>query len=318
MENKQGIIDFIVKNSIEKVKCNICGSENREIISNNTHWNIPSTNVICKDCGLIYLYPRINEETYKVFYEKYYRKIWKGTSEGTPEEIIKNQILAGKKIVESLKKNHISVKNKRVLDYACSCGHCLMAFKEEGCSVFGIDYDKELIDFGRKKGLNLSVGGIDDIKGEFDIIVLSNIIEHLLNPKEDLKKIFSHLKTGGAVYLTQTGLHALKVYYNGLDSILFPEHPYTFTLTTFLNLISFLGLEPINSDESIFVIAKKTNKISPRVISDYKNIKNFLQKYGKPSIYNTLRIHSISIINLILGEKISRIIKNHLRKILFK
>ena len=51
----------------EKVSC-LCGKENKEIIAEVDRYGVICPTVICRSCGLIYLSPRLTDESYQHFY----------------------------------------------------------------------------------------------------------------------------------------------------------------------------------------------------------------------------------------------------------
>lgn len=285
---------FIKENSNEEICCDICGSNEKEIISTKARINTKVTTVICKTCGLIYISPRLSDEKYKEFYEKYNRDSKGVEYHIDPDKLknrikseIKSQIGLGNRIIKCLEENNIDMKNKKILDIGCAEGFALLPFKEKlNCEVVGFDYDEKMIEVGEKRNLNIYVGGTESIKGKFDLIILSNIIEHLLFPKQELKKILMHLNDGGYLYATQTGVYATKYHYGyDIDYFFRVEHPYAYSLRTFTNLINLVGLRPIMANEGIHVLAKKT-KENKNIVSDYDNLISFVKECHKKKFKN--------------------------------
>ncbi len=101
-----------------------------------------------------------------------------------------------------------SVKGK-VLDIGCAAGGTLEYLKSKGASyAVGIDIDKEAISIAEKKNLDLVfAGNVEKDKmpfpeKEFDCIIMADILEHLYNPWEILKKMTSYLKDDGYMLLS--------------------------------------------------------------------------------------------------------------------
>ena len=78
------------------------------------------------------------------------------------------------------------LKPGKVLDVGCSSGGMLQIFKEAGYDVTGMDYDKDRVAYGVKKGLNLFEGDAFDVEGKFDLIIYSHVLEHILDLKGEL------------------------------------------------------------------------------------------------------------------------------------
>ena len=97
-----------------------------------------------------------------------------------------------KTFVKELKKLEI----KNVLDIGCGEGFILNKLKQEkiGESWEGIDYSKEAVEIGKKihSYLDLTQGDIYNTgfkDAAFDLVVCTEVLEHLENPEKALKEI---------------------------------------------------------------------------------------------------------------------------------
>lgn len=84
----------------------------------------------------------------------------------------------------------------KVLDIGCSSGYLDKYLTEENkCRVTGIEIDKEAAEVAGKYCEKIIVGDIENsdiltqIKDKFDVIILGDVLEHLVNPDVLLKKI---------------------------------------------------------------------------------------------------------------------------------
>ena len=79
---------------------------------------------------------------------------------------------------------------------------------------FLVDYDKKYLDYPKSKGINIIFGGIEDLireKIKPDLILLSHVIEHIVDLEKfliDLKKI---MKENSLVYFEFPALDSLKL-----------------------------------------------------------------------------------------------------------
>jgi len=86
-------------------------------------------------------------------------------------------------------------KNDNVLDIGCGNGFVAYDIAQKAKSVLGIDINKQSIKFGRKyyqrENLSFVIGDATkyQLKNNFDLIVLSNVLEHIKNRTAFLKKI---------------------------------------------------------------------------------------------------------------------------------
>lgn len=58
----------------EKVKCNLCGSNDYEKVCEEGKFGLPTNVILCKECGLGYLNPRWDGDSYMNFYRYEYDK----------------------------------------------------------------------------------------------------------------------------------------------------------------------------------------------------------------------------------------------------
>lgn len=98
--------------------------------------------------------------------------------------------------------------NSSILDIGCHAGAFGKILLELGHQVTGIDNDREAVEIARKNGLNIVLGDIEDYKvlssinKQFDVILLMDILEHLQNPANILKRLKSVLIRNGRIIAT--------------------------------------------------------------------------------------------------------------------
>jgi len=103
-------------------------------------------------------------------------------------------------------------KSARILEIGAGMGRFLQFLGETGYENFlGIDISPESIQYCQEKGIKKvqlikNLGEFFVGAGNYDLIVMNDVIEHL--PKEEtietLKKIYEHLNTGGR-FIVKTG-----------------------------------------------------------------------------------------------------------------
>ena len=102
----------------------------------------------------------------------------------------------------------------RVLDVGCGNGYTCGKFLEHGAQVVGIDLSREGIELARREypeGRFELVGADDDLLeklGEepFDLVVSTEVVEHLYAPRRWAKGCFAALKPGG-LFICTTPYH---------------------------------------------------------------------------------------------------------------
>lgn len=95
-----------------------------------------------------------------------------------------------------------------ILEVGCGTGVFGNILTELGHKVIGIDKDQEAVKIARQNGMNVILGNIEDykilsyFKIRFDVILLMDVLEHLLNPVDVLKRLGSILKIDGRIIVT--------------------------------------------------------------------------------------------------------------------
>jgi 2-polyprenyl-3-methyl-5-hydroxy-6-metoxy-1,4-benzoquinol methylase len=94
--------------------------------------------------------------------------------------------------------------NKSVLEVGCSSGYLTKIMSERGCEVVGIEIDPEAALVAEAWAERVVVGNIDEgdvwnyVKDEsFDVVLLSDILEHLHDPLGSLRQAVRKLKPSG-------------------------------------------------------------------------------------------------------------------------
>lgn len=295
LENKKNVEDKIESKEyvFENVKCVVCDDCDFELLAEKDRYGLYVPTVICKKCGLLQTNPRMNQESYNKFYDSGYRKLYHGIDVPT-DEFFRGQVVRGRTILEFIEqKTQKKFRNKFIVEIGTGAGGILQAFKENDNDVFGLDLGSEYIEFGRLKGLNLNVGTtdqLDKLSAKPDLLIYSHVLEHILNPGEELIKLKKYLKEDSLVYIEVPGVMNLtKTYDQDLLQYLQNAHVYHFSLETLNNLAQKSGLRLIYGNEVINAIFElnSINKIYKNVyVETIEFLKDLEKKRKNPfSIY---------------------------------
>lgn len=106
----------------------------------------------------------------------------------------------------------------RFLEIGCGEGATLEYIKSSGADyVAGVDVNAEAIAQAAKRNIDLALAAnveTDDLPfsaGEFDVIILADVLEHLVDPWETLKKITAYLKDDGHVLVSIPNIRHYRV-----------------------------------------------------------------------------------------------------------
>ena len=100
----------------------------------------------------------------------------------------------------------------RLLDVGFGNGGFLKIASEMGWNVEGIDFDPKAVEVAKARGLNVrcaSASDLHEFAGEYDVITISHVIEHVFDPSDLLRDLYRLLKPGGKLWLDTPNLSSL-------------------------------------------------------------------------------------------------------------
>ena len=252
----------------------------------------------------------MTDKSYQKFYESnFYREIYDNDRSIIDKTLDRRyEQYVGTHIFEKISNVYKITSSTHVLDFGCGGGWNLRPFKQAGAICNGIDYSYDLVEYGIKKGYSLKQGGIGEIKGKYDVIILSHVYEHFLNPINDLKEISNHLNDDGIIYIEVPNI------YNFSAGQMHIPHTYCFSPDTFPYYVGFSNLEMIefgstsNGYHMYGIFNKSFEKETlpkPQFESALKKYKMFVLKEKLKLILKTIRVFDIAkrlYINLKLNK----------------
>lgn len=215
-------------------------------------------------------------------------------------------------------------KTLNVLDVGCGYGYLTYAINQSGHNALGVDVSKNAIEIGIKNfGINYLNAKLEDLSQDyerkFDLIIATELIEHLNDIEGFLENCLRLLNNNGKIYLSTPN----KDFYPK-QSLWKTESPPVHTvwlgkksiqkLASVKNLdCEFFKVDPNNYTEEnllMSIILSKINQDATPVLSaDYKVLKNT----------NYYKNHKAkSIIKKILKNSILRSISNSIARLLTK
>jgi 2-polyprenyl-3-methyl-5-hydroxy-6-metoxy-1,4-benzoquinol methylase len=188
--------DFYSKDEIETCNCPLCEKDNFTKIDTDRGLTI----VKCNNCGLIYVNPRVCSSNENYFGESttYFeeaRLIFKGKKTHHRDRNYKSEL-------EKLKKLK---KTGKLLDVGSNMGFFLRKAKEYGYDCEGVEPSPSLSQIARENwGIDIHTNFLENLnlsKYSYDIITMIDVFEHVINPKELLKKCDELLKSDGILMI---------------------------------------------------------------------------------------------------------------------
>ena len=170
-------------------------------------------------------------------------------------------------------------ETNNMLDVGCGPGLFLIEAKKRGWNVFGTEFTDNQISYLKEQGINTSQGKLTphSFKPEsFDVIISSEVLEHINNPIEEMGLFNSFLRKGGLTYITTPNFNAIERYllkgnYNVIE---YPEHLCYYTPKTIDLLLRKTGFKKVKIKTTGISIARIKNSLKKGAFAHENNINN--------------------------------------------
>ncbi len=227
-------------------KCRVCGSSNfKKKFKKYNFWIVE-----CQDCSLIIT----NFSPDKNFYQDFYKKDY--FIQGENKRSYDDYSTEKKSLNQTFKCriDSLSIKKEsqgNALDFGCAYGYFLQQMPSSW-NKFGIEISSHAAQKAKKNNpdASIKIGKLESNtfpREKFDLITMWDVIEHLNNPKQDLKIIFDLLKGSGRFALSTGNVNSLLAKILGKKWHLYnpPQHLSYFSPKTIKTLLSSIGFSDI-------------------------------------------------------------------------
>ncbi|RHX91196.1 SAM-dependent methyltransferase [Leptospira yasudae] len=220
------------------IPCPACGSEkHRKHIQKNDF-----DYVLCERCTSLFCNPRPSERILEDFYKTAESsRFWSDVFFPTVAESRREKLFKPKaeRIFEYFKKEDFQPSK------ICDVGSGYGIFLEElrrffgDSEIFGIEPSPEMAEISKKKGietLNTTAEGSSEWRERFDLVISSEVIEHVFSVSKFIDSIFNLVRPKGYCLLTGLGYEGFDILtLQGESNSIFPPHH--------LNFMSVRGFE---------------------------------------------------------------------------
>jgi SAM-dependent methyltransferase len=214
----------------------------------------------CDECGLVQVIPRADPEVLADYYERDYRSgSMFGADVADTSRFPKDNLFylnRGESITELLSA-HLQRPNPRVLDIGAGYGHILYALGKRypDSKRSAIEFSEACVKHLKSLGFQVFSRPVEEtlprLEQEFDGVIISHVLEHLLDPPAVLRLIRRSLAPDGVLYVEVPNIPAesLLKYPDHVWAPRFDEPHITFFSTpTLRKLLESAGFEVLFCD----------------------------------------------------------------------
>jgi 2-polyprenyl-3-methyl-5-hydroxy-6-metoxy-1,4-benzoquinol methylase len=233
----------------------------------------------CVDCDFLFTSPRPEDSALGNYYisNEYVSHTAKATTlfdklyETSRELALRWKLTLVKKYI-------LTASQPTVLDYGCGTGFFLKKFKENGFNIAGVEPSSIA-----KKAAEENTGikiykSIDDISGNFDVITLWHVLEHVANLNELITELKKRLNEKGTLFIAVPNYKSNDATHYGMQWAGYdvPRHLWHFEQKTMTQLLSQHKLHVVEE------IPMKLDAIYVSMLSEkYKSGKQSLLSFTK-------------------------------------
>ena len=235
--------DTLAMDSTEfvKVHCPGCASSSHRLKFNKSGFSY----VQCLDCNSLYCSPRPARETLNNFYKNsesacYWANVlFPAVAEARREKLFR------KKAAEISKLLSVDIRNENlsICDVGAGYGILLEELHKvlPSSTLHAIEPCQEMARICKNKGIATLVSSgekASEWNNRFDLVLSSEVLEHVFSPEEFVKSLYNLARPGGRVLVTGLG-------YEGFDILVLQEKSNSVFPPHHINFLSIAGFEAL-------------------------------------------------------------------------
>ena len=188
--------------------CDICNSDTANLLytvhfAKELNEKIPDKYdiVYCNNCGFIFNNTNWDQKDYDEYYSKTTK--YSSVSSAGSGGISDVDLYRYNRQIDRIEK--IITKDVAILDIGCAKGGLLRTFKSRGYdNLYGIDPSQNSVDILNSFGIDgatLNFHDLSLLNKKFDVVILSQVLEHIYDLKGIKKSIYNILSDNGIIYI---------------------------------------------------------------------------------------------------------------------
>lgn len=234
--------------------CNLCGGTRFVTLTHRDRYGYPAEAAACTGCGLVFLNPVMTAEAYGRFYQHVYRPLVSAYHGRTIDAVTmqpEQRAYAGER-AGFLRPYLAAAGARTMLDIGGSTG----VVAHELAREFGLEatiIDPAPLEVAEAQALGLeTVTGLveehDFGSRRFDIVLLCQTVDHLLDIGVTLRRVRELLTANGLLFVDIVDFRAAYLRHRSVEEAIKVDHPYYLTEATMEAYLRRCGFEILAGD----------------------------------------------------------------------
>ncbi len=246
--------DYLAQERTRVARCNLCGESAFTVLTHRDRYGFPATAAACRRCGLVFLDPVMSAAAYSRFYSGIYRPLVSAYH----GRLIDARTIQGEQRDYAVDRGDLLAPyvegrgHRTMLDIGGSTGVVAQAL----AARFGLK--ATVIDPAPLEAAEAQALGIETIEGlveevdlgarRFDVVIVCQTVDHLLDVAGTLRRVRGLLADGGIVFIDIVDFRAAYLRHWSVEEAVKIDHPYYFTESTLMAYLRRSGFEILRSD----------------------------------------------------------------------
>lgn len=249
--------DYAAQPKQALTSCNLCGAREFVILTHRDRYGYAAQAHACRHCGLVFLNPRMTAEAYGRFYNGIYRPLvsaFHGRLIDARTIQVEQREYASER-AEFIRPFITSAPRKTMLDIGGSTGVVAAHFaKEFGLQGTLIDPAPLEVEQAQRLGLETVTGLVEEHdfgKRRFDVVIICQTVDHLLDVAGTLARVRQLLVDDGLLFIDIVDFRAACLRTWSVEDAIKIDHPYYLTEPTMIAYLRSSGFEVLRSDYAV-------------------------------------------------------------------
>jgi 2-polyprenyl-3-methyl-5-hydroxy-6-metoxy-1,4-benzoquinol methylase len=234
----------------QRPTCELCGGRTTAEVSRCDRYGFPAVLRVCVCCGLGWLSPRLTRREYDAFYRNVYRALVSAYHGQRIDALtIQDEQRVYAEELFAFLQYYLTTEPSTVLDIGGSTGVVSASLHDAyGAHVTVVDPAREELAVAAAAGMETVEGFIEDFdtgQRRWDLVLLCQTIDHLLELRTTIERIRSFLRPGGHAFIDVVDLPFAFRRAGQVEGAVKIDHPYYLTRSTAIALFGLAGLSVV-------------------------------------------------------------------------